>query len=188
MVAMHTHPISFRRFAAKYETGDALVITDVRQVPDNCWPTELKVRSRVHYFLADQRARKVEPGARAVLLDQDGNVTESTTANLLIVNQEGIVSPPKEAILPGVSLGTVEELAGQLGLPFRHRIVTPFDLESAEEILLCSTSPCIWPVLRFAGGPVGNGQPGPVYPKLLAAWSDLVGLDIAGQAKQFAAR
>jgi branched-chain amino acid aminotransferase len=43
------------------------------------------------------------------------------------------------------------------------------------------------PAVRLNGQPVGDGQPGPVYRKLLAAWSRLVGLDIAAQAAHFAA-
>lgn len=188
VVAMHTYPLPFRAFAGKYEAGESLVITDVRQVPDNCWPTDLKVRSRVHYYLADAQARKQEPGARAVMLDQDGYVTESTTANLLVVKAGEILSPPREAILPGVSLATVEELARKLQLPFKNRQLLPLDLEEADEVLLCSTSPCIWPVLKFNGAPVGTGQPGAIYRRLIAVWSDLVGVEIPEQARRFAGR
>ena len=31
-----------------------------------------------------------------------------------------------------------------------------------------------------------NGKPGPIYRQLLAAWSEEVGVDIAGQARQYA--
>jgi pyrroloquinoline-quinone synthase len=44
----------------------------------------------------------------------------------------------------------------------------------------------ILPATRFDGRPVGTGAPGPVYRRLLAAWSADVGLDIAAQARRHA--
>ena len=59
-----------------------------------------------HAFLSCRPGRGGEAtGARAVLLDADGNVAETTTANVLVVRDgEGLVSPPREHILAGVSL------------------------------------------------------------------------------------
>src|SRR5688572_16319444 len=76
-VCIHTQALPFGQWAEKYRTGESLVVTDVRQVPSACWPPELKCRSRMHYYLADRKAREIEPGARAVLLDERGFVTEA---------------------------------------------------------------------------------------------------------------
>ena len=38
------------------------------------------------------------------------------------------------------------------------------------------------PATRFNGLPVGDGQVGPVARRLLARWSELVGVDIVRQA------
>jgi hypothetical protein len=35
---------------------------------------------------------------------------------------------------------------------------------------------------------IGDGKPGPMFAKLLAAWSDRVGVDVAAQAKRFEKR
>jgi branched-subunit amino acid aminotransferase/4-amino-4-deoxychorismate lyase len=188
-VCIHTQPLPFRSFAAKYDTGDALVVTEVQQVPITCWPPELKCRSRMHYFLADRRASELEPGARALLLDEHGFVTEASTANVLIYQAaSGLVSPPKEHILPGVTVAVIEELAGKLGIPFGHGELTVADVAAADEVLLCSTSPCVWSVTRLNGRPIGSGQPGPIAAQLRTAWSQMVGFDIAEQARRFAVR
>ncbi|QDU31119.1 D-alanine aminotransferase [Anatilimnocola aggregata] len=188
-IGMHTYPLPFGSWVNKYEQGETLVLTDVRQVPNECWPAELKCRSRMHYYLADRRARQLEPGARAVMLDERGFVLEATTANMLIYRaSEGIVSPPRASILPGVSVAILAELARELGIPWSERDLTVADVASADEILLCSTSPCVWPVTRFAGQPVSGGQAGPIAQQLLAAFSQRVGLDIAAQAKRLAMR
>jgi branched-subunit amino acid aminotransferase/4-amino-4-deoxychorismate lyase len=188
-VGLHTHPLPFLLWADTYRGGQALVTTDVRQVPACCWPPGLKCRSRMHYYLADQQAAAVEPGARALLLDQEGFVTETSTANVIAFrSEEGLISPPAEKALHGISQGVVFELAAELGIPASRRDLTPADLAAADEVLLSSTPPCLLPVTRLGGRPIADGKPGAVFRRLLAAWSDLVGLDIVAQAERFAAR
>jgi branched-chain amino acid aminotransferase len=188
-VGVHTQPLPFGQWADKYRTGESLVVTKVRQVPTACWPADLKCRSRMHYYLADHEASAAAPGARALLLDERGFVTEASTANVLIyVAGEGLVSPPVEHILPGVTVSVVEALAGQIGIPFIHREVTVQDMAQADEALLCSTSPCVWSVTRLNGQPIGGGEPGPMVARLHSAWNQLVGLDIVEQAQRHAAR
>jgi branched-chain amino acid aminotransferase len=188
-LGLHTYPIPFASWAHKYEQGETLVVTDVKQVPTDCWPAELKCRSRMHYYLADRAARLKEPGARAVMLDHRGFVTEASTANLLIYRaREGIISPPRASILPGVTVQVIAELAASLNIAWSERDLTIADVTSTDEILLCSTSPCIWPVTRFDGQAISGGHAGPIANQLLAAFSGRVGIDIAEQARRFAHR
>ncbi len=188
-VGMHTYPVPFHLWADKYAAGERMVVSDIRQVPNNCWPLELKCRSRMHYVLADQHARHRDPGSRALLLDQEGFIAEATTANVVLFRQsEGFLSPPREKILPGVSVGTLEQLAQHMGIPFSHRELTVADVASAEEVLLSSTSPCLLPVVSLDDQPIGAGVPGSVVRRALSAWNELVGLDIVEQARRFAHR
>ena len=188
-LGIHTQPLPFSQWANKYHTGERLVVSDVRQVPTSCWPAELKCRSRMHYYLADRQARQRDPRARALLLNERGLVTEASTANVLVVRRgEGLVSPRKEDILPGVTVAVVASLAKRLGLPWVERDVTVADVATAEEVLLCSTSPCVLPVTAVDGQPIGGGVPGPVWRQLMTAFSEQVGLDVVEQARQRAAR
>lgn len=188
-VCVHTYPLPFRFWASKYRTGQALVLTGVMQVPSRCWPAELKCRSRMHYYLADREAAQRDPGARAVLLDEHGRVTEASTANVLIYSEkQGLVTPPAGTVLPGISASVALRLAAEAGIPAATRPLVPDDLAGAEEVLLTSTPWCLMPVTRFEGRCVGRGESGLVFQKLLTGWSQLVGLDIAAQAERFAVR
>ena len=152
--------------------GLPAVISDIRQVPGECWPTELKCRSRMHFYLADRAAAELQPGAQAVLLDDDRLVAEATTANVLVYRTgEGLISPPHKHILAGVSLGVVQELAAEAGIPFAMRPLTVDQLRTADEAMLASTSICLLPVVQCDGNRIGDGRPGPVFRQLLAAWS-----------------
>jgi len=183
-VAIHTFPLAFGLWADAYERGVALRTVCVTQVPESCWPLAAKVRSRLHYHLADREAHAAEPGARAVLAHADGRISETSTANVAIVAAGGIATPPPTDALGGVSLACARRLAAAVGIPWQERSLTAADLAAADEILLTSTPNCLLPAVRFDGRPVGAAAPGPVFRRLLAAWSDLVGLDIAAQARR----
>jgi branched-subunit amino acid aminotransferase/4-amino-4-deoxychorismate lyase len=185
LVCVQAFPVPFSDWAHQYEEGVELCVSQIRQVPQSCWPAELKCRSRMHYYLADLQARKKSPRARALLLDQEGYVGETTTANVLIYrSQEGLVTPPRDRVLPGVTLGATEELAARLGIPFRERLITPDQLAAADEVLMVSPSICVLPIVCCDGRPIRDGQPGPIYRQLLDAWNALVGLDVADQARR----
>jgi branched-chain amino acid aminotransferase len=188
-VCVHGGPIPFAAWVHKFETGVEVCITDVRQIPANCWPPELKCRSRMHYYLADQEAARRCPGARALLLDQHGYIGEASTANVVAYNKDrGLVTPRLEGVLPGISQQFLFELADDLGIPHTEADILPAELAAADEVLLTSTSICLQPVVQQNGKPIANGAPGPIYRQLLSAWSKKVGVEIAVQAKQFANR
>jgi len=188
-VGIYSSLLPFQDWAELYHTGQPLQIVATRQIPDECWPAELKCRSRMHYYLADLEAQRIEPAARALLLNHREEVTEASTANLMIWRaEEGLISPPWEKILPGISAKTLIELATARGMPVVHRDLTAADVCAAEEAFLTSTSPCILPVSSINGQAIGTGQPGPIFRQLLAAWNDHVGLDLAAQATRFATR
>ncbi|MEK6236395.1 MAG: aminotransferase class IV, partial [Planctomycetales bacterium] len=133
-VLAHTYPLPHDRWTSSYRDGVELATVGVQQVPPECWPAELKCRSRMHYYLAEREAAQSRPGAVALLLDATGAVRETSTANLLLCNWESdapvLVSPPREFILPGVSLGFVHELSKELGWKFTERELTVDDVHA----------------------------------------------------------
>jgi branched-subunit amino acid aminotransferase/4-amino-4-deoxychorismate lyase len=188
-VGMYTTPLPFHRWTDKYSTGEVLVVSSIRQVPANCWPAELKCRSRMHYFLADREAQRRIPGSRALLLDQEGFVTEASTASVILYREgEGLVVPPAEKVLPGVSVGILHSLAESTGINFVRRDISIDDVRSADELFLSSTSSCILPVSAVDDSQIGGGVPGEIFRQLMDAWSRLIGLDIIAQAATFAVR
>ncbi len=188
-VLVYSSALPFSEMHSWYSDGVALQVASYRQVPETCWPSHLKCRSRMHYYLADQEARSKQSTARALLLDQHGNVAEASTANLLIYNKDtGLVSPRKENILPGISLLVLENLAVQLGVNFQYADFSAAELMEADEVMLCSTSPSVWAVRECNGQACGAGADGEMVRRLQQGVSDLVGLDIVAQAAELALR
>jgi branched-subunit amino acid aminotransferase/4-amino-4-deoxychorismate lyase len=188
-VCVHGSPLTFGSWVQKFDEGVALRIVSIRQVPPNCWPPEMKCRSRMHYYLADREAAQLESDSRALLLDQDGFVGEASTANVVCYFRDrGLVTPRLGKVLPGITQEVLFELAGGLGMARVEDDIAPEQLVAADEVYLTSTSVCLLPVARIDGRPIGAGKPGPVFRQLLGAWTRHVGVDIAEQARKFAAR
>jgi branched-subunit amino acid aminotransferase/4-amino-4-deoxychorismate lyase len=188
-VCLHTFPLRFDLWTDKYAHGQTLATTPIEQVPNSCWPPELKCRSRMHYYLADRAAERRHPGSRALMLDRLGFVVETTTANIVLYrNDSGLILPPSDKILPGISLAVLLELAEEWDIHYLECDLKPADVAAADEVFLTSTSPCMVPVVALDGRPIGAGQPGPMFGRFLSAWNDLVGLDVAAQARKFARR
>lgn len=180
-VCIHTFPLRFERWAKPMREGARLVTPAIRHVPPECYPPAMKYRSRMHFYLADREVRDRDPEAYAVLLDLAGNITETSAANFLMLKDGVLVSPTLRNILPGISRAITRSLAEREGLGFVERDVSVAEALQAEEIFLASTPYCLMAVSHLNGQAIGEGKPGRVFSRLMAAWSREVGLDVAAQ-------
>jgi branched-chain amino acid aminotransferase len=181
-LAMHTFPLPFARYRRLFREGAHLVIPDVEAVSDGCVDPRIKQRSRLHWWLADRAARRVDPHASALLLDPAGEVTETAAANFLLVCQGAVFTPPRQRVLNGISLRVVEELCAALRIRFEERDLKREDCLKADEAMLSSTPYCLAGVSRIDDAPIP--WPGPVFGRLLRAWSQQIGLDIQEQIER----
>src|SRR5262249_33837033 len=179
---IYTFPLPLPRYRRLFREGAHLAVPPTRAVPAACVDPRIKQRSRLHWWLADREVHASHPGATAALLDQHGHLTETAAANVLVVKQGVVQSPPRDTILGGVSLLVVEGLCKDLGIPFLERPLTVYDARTADEMLLTSTPYCLCGVSQFHGVPVP--WPGPVFQRLLAAWGERIGLDIRRQIEE----
>jgi branched-chain amino acid aminotransferase len=178
-LGMHTFPLPFARYQRFFQEGIVLRVPQTRHIPADCFDPRGKVRSRLHWWIAEQQAWELEPRAIALLLDREGFVTETAGANFLIVKGGTVFSPPRSSILNGISLRVVEELCGENGIPFQEAGLPIEDCLAAEEAMLASTPYCLAGVRQINGRPLP--WPGRIWQRLLAAWSERVGVDVAGQ-------
>ena len=179
---IHSFPMPFHLFRRFFETGLHLVTPSTRHVPPECVDPKIKNRSRLHWWLAEQEAHLVDGGAMPLLLDLQGNLTETSGSNVLLVKNGVVYSPTPRNILLGISRKVVIELCAKLGIPFQERDLQVHDALTADEIFVTTTPYCMAPVTKVNGVTVGDGAVGgPVYNRLLEAWSKEVGLDIRAQ-------
>ena len=179
---VHSFPLAYSLWADSYETGTNLQCVSIQQVSEKCWPISAKVRSRLHYFLAEQEATTCEKGSRPLLSHADGRISETSTANIAALHGRTIVTPTEQDALMGVSMNYLKSLAEDAGFLWESRSFNKDELITADEVFLTSTPWCILAAVQIDGQPVGKGVPGPVYREFLNAWSKNVGIDIADQA------
>ncbi len=183
---VHAAPLPYTQWAKGFREGQRLVIPPIRQIPPDVLNPQIKYRSRLHWYLADQMAHEIDPGASALLLDRDDLLTETSAGNLFVVRGGELLTPSATITLSGISQAYVRQMAGELGLPTRTADLRVDDLWTAEEAMTSSSSYCLMPVTAVDGRAVGSGKPGPVFDRLISEWSRRVGVDIRGQAERFA--
>ena len=180
-ICIHSFPLPFGEWRHFFTDGVHVVTPSIRHIPPQCIDPKMKNRSRLHMWIADQQSHAVDPKAVSLMLDLDGNITECSGSNFVLVNGHTIYSPTSRNILEGVSLVTVRELAAELGWNWVEKDLQPYDVVNAEEAWLTTTPYCVAPCTRINGKTIGSGRLGPRCSEMLSAWSRRVGLDILAQ-------
>jgi len=174
-------------FAPKYETGVEIMIPAQQTIPAHIVDLKAKVRSRMHYRLAELQAARAG-GKWPVLLDPDGFLAEGPGWNIFLVKDNVIYTPEPRNILLGVSRGTVLDLARDLAIEVRETNLGRYEALMADEIFCTATTYSLVHATTFEGQTIGDGRPGPVFQQLTAAWKELVGIDFVTQAHDYARR
>ncbi len=185
-LVIHTFDLPGELWSRAVKQGQHLAISKVPQVPEECLPPTVKYRSRLAFYLADRETRTKYPDASAILLNQNGMVRETGTANLFLVKNDQLWTAPRETVLPGISRAVVIEIAKELGLQVHEKDFSPAELETADEIFTTSTPYCLLGVSRLNGEPVSTHFPGKITRLLLEAWSKRIGVDIHAQLLEIA--
>jgi len=170
-----------------FDTGINAVITSQRAIPASLLDPKIKNRSRIHYLMANIEASQVEGDNNwALLLDPDGFVAEGTGDNFFIIKNGTVITPEGRNILRGISRDYVlDELCPQLNIPVVEKNIDPYDVYTADEAFMTGTPFCMLPVTALNGNPIGHGQVGEVFNKIIGQWSANTGVDIVKQIKNW---
>ncbi|MBT7695983.1 MAG: aminodeoxychorismate synthase component I [Desulfobacterales bacterium] len=107
-----------------------------------------KTLNYLYYFLAGRWA--IESGAdEAIILNPDGSISETNTANIIIIKGKIAITPTSPSVLPGIMEKAVINLLCNWGYQFEKRILSPEDLYSADSVLMTNSLMGAVPVLRI---------------------------------------
>jgi len=104
-----------------------------------------------------------------LLVAEDGTILEGSTSNFFAV-KAGRVWTAGEGVLEGIARKIVFEVAQKSGIPINRTGVRLDEIGSLTEAALSSSSRAIIPIVEIDGRQVGDGRPGPVIKRLLAAY------------------
>ncbi len=143
-------------------------------IPDIRWlRCEIKSVSLLGNVLAKQQA--VEAGVDEVVQFRDGYLSEGASCNIWIVKDGTLLAPIADnLILEGIRYQFLQQLAKTAGVPFVARQIPQSEVEAADEIMMSSATKEVLPIVQLDGKPVGDGNPGPVYSALRAAYDQFV--------------
>ena len=172
-------------FAPNYDSGVRLMIPAQQTLPAHLIDLKAKTRSRLHYQIAVNQAQRAGAGLWPILLDTDGFLAEGAGCNIFLVKDGVVYTPEPRNILLGVSRATVLELAQQLGIESRETNLGRYEALMADEIFCTASTYCMVHATEFEGQQIGDGQPGPIFTRLINAWKELAGIDFVAQARDY---
>ena len=107
----------------------------------------------------------------ALVLTADGHASEASAANLFVVRDGLLITPPvTDDILEGVTRKAILELAEVLGIPSEIRSIDRSEIYVADEMFLCGTGVQLAPVTELDHRPIAGGAIGPVTRQLHEAY------------------
>ena len=200
-LGMVTYPLPFARYRRFFTDGVTLAVAGAQHSdPDDVLPPRVKHRSRMVWHVAEKMIGDPKrdfhvPGAVPVVFSQKG-FADTAVGCVRAVLGDIVIRPSPDTVLDSISAKVISELCPVAGLKcveepldFRYFYRPPRPNEKGSvfarvsELLLAGTGFGVAGVKRFVAWEESReyAWPGPVFGKLLDAWSDLVGVDIAKQ-------
>ncbi len=156
-----------------YENGLDIVTASVRRNYPEAINPRIKSLNYLNNILAKIEGKQA--GTEEVLmLNAEGYVVECSGDNIFWVKKRVLGTPPVHiGILEGVTRNSVIALARDSGMQVEERVFTRHDLYIADECFLTGTAAEVIPVVTIDRRTIGDGRPGKVTQKLIAAFRQL---------------
>jgi branched-chain amino acid aminotransferase len=157
------------------ETGVRAQVSSWRRTDDNAIPARSKITGAyVNSALAKSEAQ-LNGFDEAIVLTQDGHVSEGSAENLFIVRDGTLITPAvTDNVLEGITRGRLIAMAGDLGIPVVQRSIDRTELYQADEVFLCGTGAQVSAVIEIDRRLVSDGRPGPITTRLSRTYFDAV--------------
>ena len=155
-----------------YEKGLTGVTVSIRRNAPEALPTNIKSLNYLNNILAKIEANE-KGGAEAIIFDVRGNISEGSGDNIFVIKHGRIMTPFVQYNLNGITRACVLELAKAHGIPLVEANIGYFDLYTADEVFVTGTAAELAPMTKIDGRIIGDGKPGPITKKLMAAYSEM---------------
>jgi branched-chain amino acid aminotransferase len=172
MIGVRLHDIedSLTMFSVPYDTylynedGAHLCFSAWRRVDDNAIPARGKIVGAYANSALIKSDAILSGYDDALVLNQEGHVTEASAANVFIVRKDKVITPPVQAnVLEGIVRRTLIQLMqNDLGLEVLEREIDRTEIYIADEVFLCGTGVQIAAVTQVEHRPIGTARMGTI--------------------------
>ena len=154
--------------------GITTLVSWVRRHPVDATSHEIKSLNYLNSVMAKIEANTA--GAdEAICLEKNGFVAEGVGENIFVVKNGKLFTPPVcSGALPGITAQVAARLATKLGAEVSESNITPYQLFNADEVFFTGTAAEIIPIREVNKRQIGEGKPGPITKKLIAAFQKVV--------------
>jgi branched-chain amino acid aminotransferase len=160
-----------------YQKGMEIVTVATTRNSHEALNPQMKCLNYLNNIMAKLEA--VQAGfEEALMLNDQGYVSECTGDNIFIVSKNELYTPPEiMGVLRGVTRDTVLELAKKNKIPTHEHVFTRHELYIADECFLTGTAAEIIPVVKVDSRVIGTGKPGRITLRLMQEFRELTKKD-----------
>lgn len=133
----------------------------LRQPSPDALDPRVKANNYLPNILAELEARGTD-AETTILLNREGRVTEAAAANVYVVQDGCLRTPPTADILVGTTRNALLNVAESEHIETTTDPLTQYDLYTAEECFLTNSLIGIRPVTKLHDRAVGDGSVGPI--------------------------
>jgi branched-chain amino acid aminotransferase len=145
------------------DAGVRLMSSSWRRNADDAIPARGKIVGGYVNMAFQKSEAELNGFDEALVMTHDGNASEASAANLFVVRDGRIITPPlTDDILEGVTRRAIIEIAANEGIPVDVRAIDRSELYIADEAFLCGTGVQVSPVIELDHRAIGSGQVGPI--------------------------
>lgn len=158
------------------DTNAHVTFSSWRRLDDNMIPARGKV-SGAYANSALIKTDAVKSGFdEALVLTQDGHVSEGSAMNVFMVRNEALITPSiTENILEGITRSTAMELARQeLGIQIIERPIDRTEIYMSDELFMTGTAAQIVAITQVDHRQIGTGKMGPITTRLRELYQQAV--------------
>ncbi len=158
------------------DTNAHVTFSSWRRIDDNAIPARGKIAGAYVNTAFIKSDAELAGFDEALVLTQDGHVSEGSAENVFIVRDGVLITPPvTDNILEGITRRTVIELAREeLGLTVVERHIDRTEVFICDELFLTGTAAQITAVTRVDHRPIGTGEMGPITRQLRELFQQVV--------------
>lgn len=156
-----------------YTEGIVLSLVNTKRNSKHATNPGIKSGNYLNNVLALMEARK-NKALEAVMLNENGFITECSTSNVFMVKDSKILTPSLDCgLLAGVTRKLILKRARAEGLPVEEGFFKPEDLLAADEAFITSTTRDVVPVSDIDERSLGE-VPGPITKRVAELYQDEV--------------
>ncbi len=167
--------IPFDKYISK-DTSAHVSFSSWRRIDDNVIPARAKISGAYANSALIKTDASLAGFDEALVLTQDGHVSEGSAMNVFMVRDGELITPPTtENILEGITRRSVMELAEkELGIPVVERKIDRTEVYLCDELFFTGTAAQITAVTKIDYRDIGSGEMGPITGKLRDLFQDIV--------------